>query len=220
MDPMVYLNEDHHFQIFSYFDMEELAKCCRVSQKWHKFASQDRLWRRCLPEITVLPKVNIKKYINTCALISLNQLIQRIREFVDQLPLNKIGVLTCFFATNPKCKISMQFRYCGVNFHSQGRGYLKERVYIFARTIQGNNKVHTDDNHFLPELGVFGKLGPALVCHDYGDIESRMESIFLDEINSASERGGFLHDRFEMLLSKDHPLYPRACVCTTELQVL
>jgi len=122
MDPMVYLNEDHHFQIFSYFDMEELAKCCRVSQKWNKFAIQDCLWRPCLPEITVLPKVKI----------------QRIREFVDQLPLNEIGVLTCFFATNPKCKISMQFRYCGVNFYSQGGGDLKEGVYIFARTIQGN----------------------------------------------------------------------------------
>jgi len=92
MDPIVYLNEDHNFQIFSYFDMEELAKCCRVSQKWKKFAIQDCLWRRCLPEITVLPK--------------------------------------------------------------------------------------------------------------------------------RSKKGGFLQDRFEMLLSKDHPLYPRACVCKMELEVL
>jgi len=54
----------------------------------------------------------------------------------------------------------------------------------------------------------------ALVCHNDGDIESEIESIL-----KRSKTGGFLQDRFEMLLSKDHPLYPRAYVCKMELEV-
>jgi len=222
MDPMVCLNEDNSFQIFSYFDREELAKCCEVSQKWYEFASQDRLWIRWLPKTTVLPKVNIKKYMNTCALISLNQLIQRTRELVDQLALNEVGVLTCFFPTNPKCKINMEFRYRGANFHSEvGGGDLKERVYVFVGTIQGNNEVNNiHENPFLRRSGLFPRLAPAFAFHCRGNIESRLNSILiLHEVKEASKRGGFLQHRFEMIVSKDHPLYPRACSCTMELEL-
>jgi len=228
MDPMVCLNEDENYEIFSCLDMKELAKCCRISQKWHKFASQDRLWRRWLPESTVLRKMNIKEYINSCAIISLNQLIQRIQEFVDQLPLNEIGVFTCFLPINPinpKCKISMEFRYCGVNFHSQGAGHLKEVVYIFVRTIQENHEFHTDENHLLQTLGLSHTLALTLISHGYGHrqelpIASRVDPILiLDEIKWASKRGEFLHHPFGMGVRENYPLYPRECACTIELQV-
>ena len=134
LDPMTIVAEENSLQTLSYLDSNDLAQCCKVSKTWNRLASDDSLWKHLFQGIEMPSNVGLKKYLDTHAVTSKEDVLKRIQEFADKLKLNQKGSFTCFFPFNPECKISIELGYVQVKNGSEETSTLKE-VCVFIRTI-------------------------------------------------------------------------------------
>ncbi len=98
-DIIQYVPEEVATEIFSYLDPMELGRCCAVSTYWNRVASDERLWKNLFPELNV--SQNKREYICLHAVKSKEELIERIKDFMQRVNLDRIGEFRCLFPFNP-----------------------------------------------------------------------------------------------------------------------
>ena len=103
LDPLVYLPKECCFKIFSYLNLQELGRCSQVNESWRRMATDNHLWKKYFPVITI-PfdvdfKVNIDTYVQKyferhLIIKSKKELEKQIQKFVSRVSLKKMGTFT------------------------------------------------------------------------------------------------------------------------------
>ncbi len=143
--------------IFSYLGAQDLGRCCQVCKEWRKLASDGTLWKRLFPGKVFPSGVNAKEFINRHTVISKDEVVEHIQEFINIIPLHKKGIFTCLFPFNPRCTIRVEL---GVgNVHLKGKGNLTKTC-IFMKDLNcadGIQKLGASliDDHSLPNISIF-----------------------------------------------------------------
>lgn len=75
------LNNDCLRVLFSYTEPHDLGACCQVSKSWRDVASEDRFWGEIVPD--ELAKVDKKKYFDAHVLTSHEEIVDRIKRFIN-----------------------------------------------------------------------------------------------------------------------------------------
>lgn len=87
--------------IMSYLDLPSLGRCCCVTKAWQRLCSDDQLWRELFKRAfswIEIPKAGIKVYLKAHCITSLQDFIERVKIFADNIPHKKAGVLCCKFS--------------------------------------------------------------------------------------------------------------------------
>ncbi|MBA3237933.1 MAG: F-box protein [Parachlamydiaceae bacterium] len=71
------------------FDIPLLGLGSQICKEWQVVCRQDNLWRRFFPSITLPQGIRIKDYCSTRYVHSTDQLIEKVKTFVDSLELNQ-----------------------------------------------------------------------------------------------------------------------------------
>lgn len=147
LDPLVYLPGECWFKIFSYLNIQELARCSQVSKSWHKIAVDNSLWKKYFPAITIPFDVGFKKNIDSyvqkyfksrSVIKSKIDLEKQIQKFANRVTLKKMGTFLCLFPFNPGCEVVIRLAYGRigeeVDVDSPWEQKIKESC-IFMRTL-------------------------------------------------------------------------------------
>ncbi|NGX41899.1 MAG: hypothetical protein K940chlam7_00173 [Chlamydiae bacterium] len=127
------LPREVNLQILSFLDIPTLWRCGQVSRELRRLSSEASLWRELFPKMTIPDGMSYREYIATHAVGSMEEVVQRIHEFVLKVPLNQKGVFTCIFLSNPGWGIRTE---CS-NSVGPKMDYDLEETAVFIKKIDG-----------------------------------------------------------------------------------
>ncbi|MBA2368495.1 MAG: F-box protein [Candidatus Protochlamydia sp.] len=88
-------------------DPQDLAICCQVNHSWGEAATDDKLWKRFIPEN--LAKTAIKNYVNGHAVTSIEGILNRINSFCSHG--SSYGMFRCYFPLNKSIIINAKLEW-------------------------------------------------------------------------------------------------------------
>jgi hypothetical protein len=104
-------SRDIAFEIFKYCDAQTLGQCCKVNNDWKKIASDERLWKKILPELEIPQGMTIKQFIDSRGVKSKDEVAQRAQEFFDKIQRNQKGIFVCLFPFNSESIVKTELLY-------------------------------------------------------------------------------------------------------------
>ena len=109
LDNITILPEELNYKIFSFLDPISLGNCCQVSKKYNELASHDNVWKDMFPNVSFPSGISVKKYIDSHAVISIDEIAKSIEKFVDNSVFNQIATFSVSFPYNPEYYLSICF---------------------------------------------------------------------------------------------------------------
>lgn len=119
------LNTDTSLMILSYLEIDAVAKCSSVSKTWKALASDEGLWQELLRG---LPSAfRTKAFAASKGRIrSLEELYDKVSNFINTIAPNQKGIFTCIFAIKPQgCFFNVKF--------GEGEVVTSRQVHIFTK---------------------------------------------------------------------------------------
>lgn len=114
-DPASIFSDEVALHIFSYLGFKELGRCCQVSSAWSKLANDESLWgnytrnyhcERLNKDSLKIVRQEFKPY----NLISNDEIVKRIEDFLGKLSLGENGRFRCATAGGGSQTISLEFK--------------------------------------------------------------------------------------------------------------
>jgi hypothetical protein len=122
---------------FFTLDPMDLVKCCYVSKAWNKMASEDRFWKRFVPQ--KFAKADQKNYVAGHAVKSYEDIAARVD--VSFNTISSSGKFFCHFSLNEDCYI---FAELGIGNHppyDRANPAIKEICIFVKRLPEGDRKI-------------------------------------------------------------------------------
>ena len=143
-DNITTLPEELNYKIFSFLDPIALGKCCLVNKKFNELASNDNLWKDMFSTIYFHSGISVKKNVDSYAVISFDEIFQRIKKFSTHFFADKVFEFKALFLFNPDCAVSFLFGYGKVNRIQEPD--VKETC-IFVNKLEGNAETKSMSNY-------------------------------------------------------------------------